>query len=164
MEQTKIISNRRSHAINLPNNKFAIERDLGFSIYDIDDDYKCFDIIVGDEEEIYIECLIYKEKDNLLLTGCVGVIKIWDANNFECVTTIDAHGRYNYVNSLVLLPNGYFASASFDKKIKIWDMNGYVCVNTLKVKDHYIEEDCLFYLKDGRLVTLLVSEIIIWDY
>jgi WD40 repeat protein len=152
----------RSNATNLPNNKFVVKRSYGFSIYDIDNDYQCFDFIAEDEDKNYINCLIYNEKDNLLLTGSEGDIKIWDvANNFECVMTIDAHEVS--VNSLVLLPNGYLASASYDYTIKIWDMNGYVCVNTIEVDDD-IEEDFLFYLKDGRLATILISDIIIWNY
>jgi WD40 repeat protein len=158
----QIWAHGRNHAINLPNNKFVVECSHGFRIYDIDNDYQCSDFTAGDEDEIFINCLIYNEKDNLLLTGCEGVIKVWDVtNSFECVMTIDAHE--GSVISLVLLPNGYFASTSCDTTIKIWDMNGYVCVNKIELDDD-VGEDFLFYLKDGRLVSIFDAEIIIWNY
>jgi hypothetical protein len=151
-----------SIAINLPGDKFVTGNKHGFNIYNIDNNYSCFNVSAG--EHVY--SLVYSDKDDLLLTGCYKVIKFWEiTDNCKCIRTIDAH--VGCVTSLLVLPNGYLASSYSDDVIKIWEIIRYECINTidLNVSDSEIdsETDFLLRLEDNRIVSVS-TKIILWNY
>ena len=55
------------------------------------------------------------------------------------------------VNCLVVLPNGYLASGSNDRKIKIWDTNTGIEMRTLE--GHTAAVSCLVVLQNGYLAS-----------
>jgi hypothetical protein len=148
-----------SIAVNLPNNKFVTGNKHGFNIYNIDNNYSCFNVSAGEDIDVY--SLIYSDKDDLLLTGCNEAIQFWKiTDNCKCVKTIDTHKIC--VTSLLLLPNGYFASGSAEH-VKIWDINCYECINTIDINVNDSEIDFLLRLGDNRIMSVS-AEIVLWNY
>ena len=87
-------------------------------------------------------------------------IKIWDTNNYSCLSTLSGHSDRIY--SLIVLPDGRLASGSADSTIKIWDTNNYSCLSTLTGHSDRIYS--LIVLPDERLASGSADKTIkIWD-
>jgi WD40 repeat protein len=91
-----------------------------------------------------------------LVSGCYGNINLRHIDSYICIKTVVAH-KY-MINTLLLLPGGYFATGSSDNKLKIWDMG----VNVLKNKDETVFS--LALLKDYRIISTAGDKILIMNY
>lgn len=92
--------------------------------------------------------LITLNNGDLVASYRWGDIQIWDTNSWTMKLSFKGHT--DDVRSLVLLPNGDFASASYDFSLKIWYPNG-TALNTYKYHTNKINNAIL--LKSGRLAT-----------
>ena len=74
-------------------------------------------------------------------------VKIWDANNGECIRTLSEHSHF--VQSVSWSPDGkYLASGSEDKTVKIWDAKSGQCVETLEGHSKWVYSVC--WSPDGK--------------
>jgi WD40 repeat protein len=144
--------------INIFDNRFAsASLDMIINIWS-NSDYKCVGKLVTGHLE-RITTLAYSIKDDVLLSGSKDkTIKVWDLSTFICVRIIENN---NEVRSLLILPNGFFASGYYDGSIKIW--RNYKCINSLKKHSDKVTK--LLFLDDYRTVSSSFDKsIIIWHY
>jgi WD40 repeat protein len=111
----------------------------------------------------WIYALLCIERENKLLSGSFrGETRVWDLTTYECVRIID-EAHFDGIKCLLHLPNGYFASYSWNKLIKIWDLKNYECINTLI--GHKKVVTSLLLLKDNIVVSASNDKtILIWSY
>ncbi len=102
-----------------------IERYSNLNKYEFKGKLKC--TLTGHSSAIY--SLILLPDGNLASGSGDGTIKVWDTNDFQCLSTLTGHS--NFIWSLILLQNGNLASGSADGKIKVWDTNDFKCLSTL---------------------------------
>jgi WD40 repeat protein len=135
--------------VNLPDNKFASgSRDMTIRIWNINDNYKCIRVINGLFDGI-LSLLYIKEKDLLLSASANKQIKVWRMSDYQCIKNLIHTGG---VKSLLMLPDGYFASGSFyDEVIRIWDTRKFECVKVLQ--GHSDTVNSLLLLKDKRIAS-----------
>jgi WD40 repeat protein len=144
--------------VSLSGNRFAACSDNGsINIWGMND-HKFLDYFGEDNWEI--KDLLFIEKGNLLVEGTIISLGFWDVTyspprRVHRITGVD-------VNCLLLLPNGYFASASRNGNIKIWSLTTFHCINELFGSGYHTHS--ILLLKDHRIVTSSNSEISIWDY
>jgi len=74
-------------------------------------------------------------------------VKLWSVLSAECLRTLTQHA--GYVNGLVKLKGGYFASGSLDQTIRVWDDEG----NNLATYQIDYELRVMTTLEDGSIVT-----------
>ena len=123
--------------INKEDNKIITScDDTNIRIFDVNQNYKCIQILKGHTGPItkmkYL--LQSKNEGTKLLSGSEDdTIKIWEMKNnntyeFKCINTLKGHG--GSVNLFALINNdegineGKFASAAGDMSIRIWDPKG----------------------------------------
>lgn len=66
---------------------------------------------------------------NTLASGCgcrTQCLKIWDVETGTCARTLGEEGMYA-VAAIVPLPDGRWATSSYDKKVRVWDLEARVC-------------------------------------
>ena len=73
--------------------------------------------------------------------------------NFEQNNSIKLSGHYGSVRSLIVLPDGSFASGGDDGKIILWDYSTCKILKTLKVHSSSVE--CLVVLPDDYWLVLV---------
>jgi WD40 repeat protein len=132
---------------------------LGFRIPFITK-YECLKVLCSP----IVSTLLYNEKDNLLISGSSGMIRFWDLISYECIRTVVTETK-DAIRSILVLPNGYFASCIGDYvgKIKLWNIKSCREVNELKIRGIVLLD--LLLLRDGSLVsTSTKGEIVIWSY
>jgi WD40 repeat protein len=134
--------------------------DMSVKIWDTET-YLCKKTLVGHNSGI--RCLLYINKDKLIITGLNKVLQVWDIKNLDaycpCVKTINVH---TMVNCLLLLPFGYFAFDCRDR-IEIWNLKKFEEVKSLQGhKDNIFS---MLVLSDDRLISTSVDKtIMIWGY
>jgi WD40 repeat protein len=82
-----------------------------------------------------------------MISGSRETIKAWCTISYQCCRTID---HPTGVESLLLLPNGYFASGS-ESKIEIWDISNYECINIIEGQSEWINS--LVLTEDMRIIS-----------
>jgi WD40 repeat protein len=66
------------------------------------------------------------------------------------------------ITYMILLPNGYIASASSDKTVKIWNFEKNILIKTLE--GHTEGVSCLALLQDGKIASSAHDKTVkIWD-
>jgi WD40 repeat protein len=87
---------------------------------------------------------------------------IWNTDTLSTWNVKYLTGHINYVNSVVVLPSGYLASASDDKTIIIWDVNANQRIRTLE--GHSSSVRSLAVLANGYLASASDDQTIkIWN-
>jgi WD40 repeat protein len=124
-------------------------------------DYEYFKTLEGHTE--WVNALIFIKKYNLLLSGSFDcTIRAWCTIGYQCIRKIELSTN---VESLLLLPNGYFAAglSSDEGVIKIWDITNYECINSFQTQSGMITS--LLLTKDKRIISAspLGNTIIICD-
>jgi WD40 repeat protein len=142
--------------INLNNNRFACATACsGIMIWDAGNNgYTCSKILKGHNNDS-VECLLYINEYDTLVSGSFNTIEVWDVN-YESIYTIKEGA-----SCLVYLPNGYFATTNWNKTIHIWNLVNYKCVN--KFEGHKDDITFLLVLNDNRIVSASDTEIVIWN-
>jgi WD40 repeat protein len=76
-------------------------------------------------------------------------LKIWSISQKKCIRTL--HGHREFINSIIVLQNGYIASCGMYPEIKIWNLNSQPeCIKTLKLGS-YNSPTKLFLLSNGNI-------------
>jgi WD40 repeat protein len=145
--------------VNLSGNRFVACSDNGsINIWGMND-YQFLDCFIG-EDNWEIKDLLFIEKGNLLVTGTIISLVFWDViysppQRVHRITDV-------FVNCLLLLPSGYFASGGRNGNIKIWSLSTFQCINELSGSGYLTHSTLL--LKDYRIVSSSNREISTWDY
>ena len=90
-----------------------------------------------------------------LISGSGGIsdhantLRVWDAATGECLHILEGHT--DWVNCLVILPDGRLVSVSDDLTIRVWDTATGQCLQTLE--GHMKRVTCVAILPDGNLVS-----------
>ena len=88
-------------------------------------------------------------------------ITVWQKTNETFFTLINIlNGHTNDVNSLAVLSNNMFASASNDNSIRIWDQNTFECLNVLKDHKNYVNS--LVVIRNEYLISVSSDQSIIF--
>jgi WD40 repeat protein len=125
---------------------------------------KSFSNNIGDEliNNSYFDlCLEVLDNVYIAMGNNRGMIKIWNIQTSECISTIDAHKKS--VFCLKKLLKGNLASGSRDFTIKIWNIKNKKCLDTLQ--GHCGPVISLCFIKDKNI---LISgsedkKIKVWD-
>jgi WD40 repeat protein len=146
-------------AIDLSGNRIAACSVKGsINIWDLKDN-NCLVSFIN-EANFEIKSLLFVEKRNLLVSGTITRLKVWDITNCtpRCIHRIARRS-----NRLLLLPNGYFASGGVNGGVKIWSLSTFECINELIGTGCFTHSISL--LNDYRIVSSSINgEITIWDY
>jgi WD40 repeat protein len=165
---TLSVDGRGLSLINLSEGRFAYacEFDIkifaktSFSLLGVKLSYfdKFKKVKVLDNQDVY--ALAYSERYNIMISGSLdGTITAWDMGNYQKIKTINDSDK---VLSLLMLPNGYFASGLMNGSIKLFSMTGYKCINILKSQTSQVTS--LLLLKDKRIISgSNDGSIIIWN-
>jgi WD40 repeat protein len=149
-----------SGLVNINSNKFASASwDSTIRVWDS----HCKHLKTLFDNKCKVLCLVYVNKDNILLTGNNDkFIKVWRMQDYLCVRIIEAHA--DGVSSLLLLPCGFLASGSYcEGNIKLWNLRTYQCINMLT--GHRDEICSLLYLKGSKICSASCdNRVIIWGY
>jgi WD40 repeat protein len=122
-------------------------------------DYEHFKTLEGHTE--WVNALLFIKKYNIMLSGSLDSIRVWCTISYQCIRIIDIPTG---VESLLLLPNGYFASGlSSEGVIKIWNISNYECINTIESHSDMIT--ALLLTKDKGIISASPNDntIIIYD-
>jgi WD40 repeat protein len=142
--------------INLNNNRFACATARsGIMIWTGNISYTYSKILKGHNNDS-VECLLYINEYDTLVSGSSKTIEIWELKSYESIYTIKEGASY-----LLYLPKGYFATSKLNKNIKIWNLVSYQCISVLEGHENNIT--FLLVLKDNRIVSTSDKEIIIWN-
>jgi WD40 repeat protein len=79
------------------------------------------------------------------------VVSVLDFKSFECIRKFPTYHTSD-ISCFLLLPNGYFATGSFDGSCKIWNINNFECVNSIKGVGKCLMS--LIFLKDYRIMSV----------
>ncbi len=78
-----------------------------------------------------IQAVAVCQVQNLLVTACESMLRIWDLQTYKCLHTIIAHQLP--IICVAFSPDGrYLATGSMDKTVKIWDTHSWDCLQTLR--------------------------------
>jgi WD40 repeat protein len=114
---------------------------------DIVNGYQSFKVLKGHRERV--SCLLYLDKPDLLISGSEDkLLKVWNMSSYECYKTVV---QDIMVVSLLLLPNGYFATSFEDETMTIWNVKGFESINYIGGKEHQGIASMLL-LNDNRIV------------
>jgi WD40 repeat protein len=92
--------------------------------------------------------------NNIIITSEDGNLKIINMDNYNCLLSLPDED-YDYIHSLILLPNGNILYSTWSKTIKEVDpRKGYSCVNFVDL-DEYDYLGNLLSLPDGRIAFVL---------
>jgi WD40 repeat protein len=145
--------------VNISGNRFAsCSFDKTIKIWSFNNnDYECCQTLI--DHICWVFTLLYIEKDNHLLSGAFdGTSKVWDLENYQCILSINT----DFVKENLLLPNGYFVSASNHMKLNIFHLNNFECVNSIGLTGN---TESLLLLNDGRFVSGKYNRLItIYNY
>jgi hypothetical protein len=143
--------------INLNNNRFACATARsGIMIWDTGNINYTYSTISKGHNNDSVECLLYINEYDTLVSGTFNTIEVWDLKNYESIYTIKEGA-----SCLLYLPNGYFATSKWNKNIQIWNLVSYQCVSVLE--GHEDDITFLLVLKDNRIVSASDKEIMIWN-
>jgi WD40 repeat protein len=144
--------------VNLNNAFTSASYDKTVIIWDINNHYNCVKILTG--HRMGVQSLLFIERKQLLLSGSLdNSIKVWALDNYIRIKTIEC----NEVECLLLLPTGYIASCSCDRKIKITNLENYKCIN--KFIGHTMAITSILLLPDKGIVSASADKLInIWKY
>ena len=144
--------------INKEDNKIITScDDTNIRIFDVNQNYKCIQILKGHTGPITkMKYLSQSKTDGTkLLSGSEDdTIKIWEMKNsntyeFKCINTLKGHGGSVHLFALINndegINEGKFASAAGDISIRIWDPKG-------DYKNSIVVNNCHF----GKITDLLV--------
>jgi WD40 repeat protein len=110
-------------------------------------DYEHFKTLEGHTK--WVDVLLFVKKYNLMLSGSQDTIRVWCTISYQCCRIID---HPTGVDSLLLLPNGYFASGlSSESVIEIWNISNYECINTIECQSDWVTS--LVLTEDMRLIS-----------
>lgn len=87
------------------------------------------------------------------------MIKIWDSNDFSLKSTLTGHN--GPVSAMVLLKNGFIASAGDDKVVRTWDSEAKLNVQNFTQHTEWITS--LTVLDDGDLISSSY-DLTIWKW
>jgi WD40 repeat protein len=123
--------------------------------------YKCLKTFARHNDEV--KCLLFVDKDKLLISGSFKVVQVWDIRNIysfcQCIKTILVEDR---VDCLLLLPYGYFAFNNYGE-MQIWNLTNFEEVNILQ--DHKDIISSMLVLNEDKIVSAsLDGTIMIWGY
>jgi hypothetical protein len=157
---TKIIDTHGhiSNSIIFLPNRFAFSSWNKIEVWDLKDNYN---LIIKLFHTEFVKCLLYIDKDCVLLSIYNNVIKEWDMKNYECVRTVNINCT---INCAILLPNRFFAAGTTAEDIMIWDIMDLRVVNTFALIGNG-EVTNLILLKDNRIVSCsyLENSLVIWS-
>jgi WD40 repeat protein len=145
---------------NLNKGKFAYGSDGNVKICDINNNYNEHSNIEV-EKEFDIFTLLSINKFNLLISGTLFDLRVWETNTFQCLYTIKI--RDGHVTKLLSMPNGFVAVEFNSGEIRILDALRNKVINTLK--GHSGKILSLALTKDNRLISKCsYYDIIVWCY
>jgi hypothetical protein len=159
LKQNKCIA--PSPFANLNIGKLAYGSNGYIKICDINNNYNEFTSIEVEKDNKYndIYTLLSINKFNLLISGIISYLKVWETNTFQCLYTIKTWNVY--VTKLLFMPNGFVAVGLRSGEIKILDALGNKVINTLKGHSKRIYS--LALTKDNRLISKCGDyKIIVW--
>jgi WD40 repeat protein len=111
----------------------------------------CKDIIRNSQNNIEFKLLNKIEENISSLEEKLKTIK----------TSVIIGEHKHYITSMISLPDGYIATASWDKTIKIWDLSKNILIKTLEGHASFIY--CLTLLSDGNIASGSMETIKIWE-
>jgi WD40 repeat protein len=122
----------------------------GLKIWSYKDNYRC---IYSLTDHWLISCLLFLPNGDLVAGSFFSEIRVWDSHNeFKHVKELIKTIRHS-VNSLILLDEKRFASASSDGKIRVWDYsNGYKRIKTFDYGSKGVIHTLLL-LKNGNVAS-----------
>jgi len=89
-------------------------------------------------------------------------IRVWNSTTFEQIADSDS-AHSSFVTALTLLPNGYFASSSYDKTIKMWNST-YNLIYTLIGHENWILTLASLSNQNEFIISGSNDSIKIWKY
>jgi WD40 repeat protein len=133
---------------NLNNAKLAYGSDGNIKICDINNNYNEYsNIEVEKDRDIYF--LLSINEFNLLISGTLTNLKVWETNTFQCLYMIK--NRDSYMTKLLSMPNGFIAVGLNSGEIRILDALRNKVINTLK--GHSRQIISLVLTKDNKLIS-----------
>jgi hypothetical protein len=143
---------------NLNNGKLTYCSNGYVKICDINNNYNEYsNIEIDKDNDIYT--LLSINKFNLLITGTLFYLKVWETNTFQCLYTIKTQN--GYVTKLLSMPNGFVAVGFKNGEIRILDALRNKVINTLK--GHSGNILALALTKDNKLISKCYNyKIIVW--
>jgi WD40 repeat protein len=102
------------------------------------------------------------DKHSFLISGSEDKsLKVWNMSTYECYKTIV---QDIMTVSLLLLPNGYFATSFEDETMTIWNVKGFESINHIKSKEHQGIASMIL-LNDNRIVCSSYStKLLVLEY
>jgi WD40 repeat protein len=110
-------------------------------------DYEHFKTL--EDHTKWVSALLFVKKYNIMLSGSLDTIRAWCTISYQCCRIIDLSIG---VESLLLLPNGCFASGSSEGVIQIWDISNYECYNSIESQSNWISS--LILTEDKRIISV----------
>jgi WD40 repeat protein len=109
--------------------------------------------IIKESQDSIKDTLLNKIEENILFSE----------EQLKTIKTSVIIGEHkDRITSMISLPNGYIATASWDKTVKIWDLNKNILIKTLE--GHTSDINCLALLSDGNIASGSADETIkIWE-
>ena len=77
------------------------------------------------------------DKHHLLSSSWDKTIRLWDANNGECLRVFRGHA--DWVHSICMSSDGHFLSGSDDRSIKMWHINKEECIHTYQGHSSFVK-------------------------
>jgi WD40 repeat protein len=97
----------------------------------------------------WVNTLLFVKKYNIMLSGSFDTIRAWCTISYQCIRIIELTTG---IKSLLLLPNGFFASGCPSKGgIKIWNIYNYECINSFESQSGMITS--LLLTEDKRIIS-----------
>ena len=159
--------------INQEDNKIITScDDMNIRIFDVNQNYKCIQILKGHTGPIAKISYLSKIKDSTkLISGSEDdTIKIWEMKNpttydYKCINTLKGHGGTVHLFALINndegICEGKFVSASSDLSIRIWEPKGDYKNSSVISNSHLAKiTGLLIYLNNVYLISCSEDKII----
>jgi WD40 repeat protein len=133
--------------VHLNDDKFAYNVDSQIKVRNVLD-HEHFKTL-EDPHTDWVNVLVFIKKYNIMLSGSCDTLKVWCTISYQCIRIIDL---IIPVETLLILPNGYFATGLYAEGIiKIWNISNYECINSFKTQSGIITS--LLLTEDKRIIS-----------